>query len=242
MSGNNMMRIYNLKIIFHEIMLGHAPADREVYQRFIQAKERARDEAAAEAKGDELASLPIEDLEKSGWSVFHKDEQGLLIYNYMVRGVFKAAAEAVTGTTGMTAYRSKIDKFLFVTPRRIHFQRNGKFITEPDGQYERPIRVMTMQGPRVSLKRSDHLDPTKGEFTLSCRLHIMPLGRTEISEKRLRSWLDYGDWGSGFGEWRSGGFGRFHYDLKLVQEGEDAEKKEEKPKKGQAVESTAAVK
>lgn len=221
--STNMMRVYQLRVTFTEKMLGHAPANPEVYKQFIQGKVREE----AEAKGDEVETLPSGEREQTGWSVFHEDQQGLLIFDYMVRGVFKAAAEAVTGTQGLSAYRSKIDKWLFVMPRRIYLTRDNQNIMKADDVFERPIRAMTPQGPRVSLKRSDCLNEG---FNLECKLHVMPLGRRELNETRLRSWLDYGQWGSGFGEWRSGGFGRFTYELECIEGGEESNEPEPETK------------
>lgn len=228
---------YGISICLTEPLLASSPADPEVYKRFIEER-KGKDQKAA---GEEVETLPAEQKEVSGWSVFHRDEKGLFLFDYKLRGFMKAAAEAVTGKTGLSAYKSKIDKWVFVFPRRIYLMSGdglalnspsgvketslcagagGRCGTEvgstilqsPAGVLERPIRAMTMQGPRTSVKRSDYVEAgTK----LSAELKVLPLGRREITESRLREWFDYGEL-QGFGEWRTGSYGRFTYTLELI--------------------------
>ena len=128
------------------------------------------------------------------------------MFDYKVRGFLKEAAAAVTGRTGLTAYKSKIDRWLFVLPRRIYMTNGvGQIIAEPQGALERPIRAMTMQGPRVSVKRSDLV---REGARMSFRLVVLPLGERELTRERIGSWFDYGQW-TGMGEWRTGSYGRF---------------------------------
>jgi hypothetical protein len=79
---------------------------------------------------------------------------------------------------------------------------------------ERPIRVMTMQGPRVSLKRSDLVNPP---VRLSFTVTVLPLARREITEDVLRQWFDYGQF-AGISEWKNGSYGRFDFKLEKVSE------------------------
>jgi hypothetical protein len=214
---------YHLKVTFTEPMLASSPADPEVYKQFIEARKRKeQDEArtvAAQAGGvavedaiatDEVGTLDAGAREQTGWSVFHKDDTGIFIFDYKVRGFMKEACSAVTGKTELSAYKSKIDKWLFVLPRRIYLRTpDNQLINEPHGTLERPLRAMTMQGPRVSVKRSDYLNP--GTW-FECELVVLPNGEKELKEQHIRNWFSYGVW-QGFGEWRNGSYGRFEYEL-----------------------------
>ena len=178
-----------------EELLASSPCDKEVYKTYIASQK-------AEGKtDDELNTLP--EKEVTGWSVFHSDENGLFLYDYHLKGFLKEAGRNITGKE-ITALVSKIDRFVFVFPRRIYFKRNGKGIAKPDGVAERPLRAMTMQGPRVSLKRSDKFLPG---VELTFTVEILPLGK-EITQAHIGKWLDYGKF-CGLGEWRNGSFGRF---------------------------------
>lgn len=194
---------FDVSIQFTETLLGSSPANPEIYAEFIQTKAR---EAGVEGNlADEVETLSVDKREVAGWSVFHSDENGLFFFDYKIRGFLKEAASSVTGKE-IVAYRSKIDKWVFVGPRKIYLKdSDGEFIKKEAGVLERPLRAMTAQGPRVSLKRSDFLGAgTKCEFEVT----VLPLGVPEFTEQRLRDWFAYGKF-QGFGEWRNASYGRF---------------------------------
>lgn len=201
---------YEVRITLTENLLASSPAQPAVYEEFIAARKRKD----GEDRGDEVETLPAEKQEMTGWSVFHRDETGLFLFDYHLRGFLKAAAQAITSTKGMSAFRHKIDMWLFVQPRRLYIYDGlvpGSFsiLQKPDGVLERPVRAMTMQGPRVTVKRSDYVSAGR---RVDAQLAVLPLGQKEITEERLRAWLDYGAM-QGLGEWRSGSYGRFSYEI-----------------------------
>lgn len=199
------MRTYEVEICFTEPMLASSPQDPAIYQRFIDGRKRAD----AEERGEEVKTLPAEDQEIGGSSVFHRDENGLFLFDYKLRGFMKEAAAAVTGKTGLTSYKSKIDKWVFVTPRRLYLSNGAGILKEPQGTEQRPIRGMTAQGPRVTLKKSERVD---AGTHFKAELSVLPLGEKEIDTTMIRAWLDYGSL-CGLGEWRTGSYGRFTYEL-----------------------------
>lgn len=177
---------------------------------------------------EELGTLSADKMETSGWSVFHKDEKGIFLYEYHIKGFLKEAATSITGKD-ITAVKSKIDRWLFIAPRRLYLLRDGKPITKADGVLERPIRAMTMQGPRTCLKRSDMI---RLGAQLSFQIKIVDhgassgdakasatkknaTGNSTFTQDVLSSWLEYGSL-QGLGEWRNGGYGRFSFDIKPV--------------------------
>ncbi len=202
---------YKVRARFTEAMLGSSPASQEVYQTFIG--EKLKDER--EKLGEEVETLPAADKDKMGRSVYHKDEKGIFLFDYKIRGFLKSAAEAITGKTAITAYKSKIDKWVFVMPRRIYMHAPdpaNHILQEPDGVLERPIRAMTMQGPRVSLKASEIV---KEGTWIDFEIVVLPLGQKEFSQEILTEWLHYGAW-QGLGEWRNGSYGRFEFEFLQV--------------------------
>jgi hypothetical protein len=62
---------------------------------------------------------------------------------------------------------------------------------------------MTMQGPRVTLVRSDVINPGH-RYTLE----IQKLDGSKVTDQALRDILSYGEQ-SGLLQWRNGGYGRF---------------------------------
>jgi hypothetical protein len=207
---------------FTEPMLGTAPSDPEIYKSFIASKKAKADAklSADEAKlmtdniaKEEVALLP--ELAEKGITVFRRNSTGLILMDFMARGFLKEAATAMSGIWGV---ESKIDKWVHVLDRHIPITRNGVQLTKPDGIFERPLRAMTQQGPRVALAASeiigsyngtDRIEPI-GEFQF--HFIVLPLStdpkRGKLSVEEILSWFDYGNL-CGMGQWRSGSYGRF---------------------------------
>ena len=163
-----------IKIRLTEPMLGTVPKDPEVYKSYIETKKPEGE--------NEQEYLTVEKIEEKGWTGFHKDDKGLFIYDYMIRGFLKNAGNILKEVVGIKNIKSKIDNVVFVFPRRIYL---GKII--PDGVIERPLRAMTMQGPRVTLARSEYVD---AGVEMEIEIKIIP--NKEITESVLMSLFEYG--------------------------------------------------
>jgi hypothetical protein len=128
-----------------------------------------------------------------------EDDKGLFIYNYCQKGYLKDKANLLKDQLKLKNLKSKVDDYVFVSPRRIYLNKPS-----PDGVLERPLRAMTMQGPRVTLARSD-LVYAGLELEYGITVVRGPHG---IDEDVLRDILTYGE-DSGCGQWRNGGYGTF---------------------------------
>lgn len=196
------MQKYKLTITFREDLLGSTPLNMEIYTDYVASKHPDGQAAAAA----ELETL--EDFSSRGKTGFHRDEQGRpLFYDYVVKGFFKEAWQKVrehkdSHASKLKAGKSKITGHLFVEERHIYIERK-----EPEYVLERPLRAETMQGPRVALTASDAIP---AGATLTCTLVV--LAPHIITQELLTELLEYGRW-SGLGQWRSGGYGRFDYEL-----------------------------
>lgn len=190
-----------VKLTLLEPQLGTVPKNPEVYAAFIATK-------AAEQKGEEEV-LTVPKMEEKGWTGFHQDDDGIFIYDYMVRGFLKNAANVLKDQLKLKNARSKIDQLVFVFPRRIHFKRNGKSIAKPDGVLERPLRAQTMQGPRVTLARSDYVS---AGATLEFDIHVIG-NEKEITPHLVESLFDYSEY-CGLGQFRNGSYGRCKAEVK----------------------------
>lgn len=179
-----------LKIKLITPMLGTIPKDPEIYKTYIESKKPQSNE--------EDESQDIEKVEQKGWTGFRADENGLYLYDYMVKGFLKHAGNVLKEVVKVKALRSKLDDFVFVEPRKIYLGKD-----EADGVFERPISVMTMQGPRTSIMRSDFVNEgLELEFTIKLLPH------KEISWSVIETLLEYGKL-LGLGQFRNGSFGRF---------------------------------
>lgn len=178
-----------------EPMLGTVPKDPKVYESYIASK-------APQPVDDEIETVPV-DLEAKGWTGFHSDATGIFVFDYLIKGFFKEVGNTLKEQAGIKNLRKKIDDFVFVTPRRIYIRdADGNPLRVVDGVVERPLRAMTMQGPRVTLARSDAVDAGR-----ELRVMITLFDQKEISWETIELFLDYGAF-KALGQFRNGGYGR----------------------------------
>jgi len=198
-----------IRITLIEEMLGTKAANKEVFASFIASK----------CPDDDLRRQEIETAEhreEAGTTVYHRDENGnLMLWDYQIKGFLKEAANIMRqcaekptdedgkkGRNPWSAAKSKFDNFVFVSPRKISLGKK-----EPDGVCERPLRAETMQGPRVSLARSEVVD---AGVSFECEIQLLP--GCPITEKMITQCLDYGKF-KGIGQWRNSGKGRFTWEV-----------------------------
>lgn len=190
-----MWNHYSLQFELIEPILGTIPKDRNVFENFImdQAKTQMEKEKAAE----DVDRVP-EETEARGWTGFYEDENGHpLLMDYQFKGFLKNAGNILKDSLKIKNLRSHINDTVFVNPRSIILA------DKPDDVLERPLRAMTMQGPRVSLVRSDLILPGR-----TYELEIQALEGGKVTDEALRDILAYGEL-CGLLQWRNGGYGRF---------------------------------
>lgn len=222
-------------------LLGTAPADPAVYQAYIAQKRR--DEAERRAKAAErlgketippqgAAQEEIDTIrEEAGITIFHNDlgktaedgqaGKGLFLFDYQVAGFWKEAAEILADEHGVKQVRSKLDNFMLVEPRRIYIcDAEGNVLQKADGRLERPLRAMTMQGPRVSLACSETVNPGR---MVKYTVDFLPYLKTGFGReakaldftKFVEMILSFAQ-RKGRGQWRNGGNGKFQAAWKAV--------------------------
>ncbi len=174
--------------------LGTIPYDPQVFKQYIESL-KPKDQ---EDQEDE--SQFVKQTEIKGWTGFMRDKKGLFIKSYMIKGFLKHAGDVLKDQLGIRAMKSKIDDYIFITPLHLYPdpQSNGNL-----QHIERSLRVMTMQGPRVTLARSDYLpEGTKWKFKL---INLWP---NLFKEKLLKGLFAYGKL-MGLGQFRNGNYGAF---------------------------------
>jgi len=147
----------------------------------------------------------VEAKEKRGWTGFHRDREGVFIYNYMIKGNLKNSANVLRQQIGIAALKSKVTNSVFVSPRRIRFDLKNADSAEATAEMlatgeskakigenglvilERPLRAETMQGPRVTVVRSDVI-PANAK--VHCELKVL---KGQITEQVLNLLLTYGN-------------------------------------------------
>ena len=153
-------------------------------------------------------------------TVFARDESGLFLWDYEIKGMLKEAANDRKEEFGIALMRDKVEKAVYVYPRRVYLLRDGEPVREPDDILVRPLRGMTAQGPRISVVASELV---REGVTLRFQVHVLANGRAEAGEesggRRRRAvpeirpdtvamLLAYGQY-KGLGQWRNGSWGRF---------------------------------
>jgi len=194
------MKKLNVRITFVEECLGTMSGDPELYKTYIGSKS-----PDATTMEEEVEALGPAAVEKKGMTVFPREKNKPFIWDYQVKGFFKAACQACaqmpkSQSTDLKAYKKRIDQSIFVRPRKIilALPKGGKM-----GVCTRPLRASTPQGERVALSSSETV-PEGTSFDIT----IIDL--SEKNEKLIREWLDYGEF-SGFLQWRNSGKGRFEW-------------------------------
>lgn len=195
-------RAYKLKGLTR--LLGSQPANPEVRSTYIASK------AATTEKGDEETAMLPEDLQTRNLTVFLRDKGGIVsICDYVIKGFLKEAVTALKGQIALANGKSKIDNLVLIEPAYLHIWRDGEELDCADGDFERPLRAMTMQGPRVSVTASEYIDP---EWEITFEVTLLENKETKKSEAltwtTIENLLDYG-YIKGLGQWRNGQNGRF---------------------------------
>jgi len=204
-----------VKLTFTEECLGTKAANKDIFKDFIASKH-----PSGTPQHDELENA--EHREEAGTTIFHRENDLPGVYDYQIKGFLKDAcgsmnrADKEERKSGdkflekLTAYKTKIDGCIFVTPRFIPFiVQTGTTERVLLGICERPLKADTAQGPRVSL----------------CRSETVPVGTSlvfdvRIMAKELKPYVymlfDYGAL-RGLGQWRNSGKGRFTWEEILPQ-------------------------
>lgn len=187
-------------------ILGAQAANPSVRTEFIASK------AASLEKGEKETQMLPEDLETKNLTVFLREGDGALcLCDYVIKGFLKEALSALKSQIGVVAPASKVDNFVLITPAYLRFEKGGAPVVAPDEVYERPLRAMTMQGPRVSVTASETIAPGwELTFTLALLDNPSSPKSCALTFDVIEEALDYGAF-KGLGQWRNGQNGRFNW-------------------------------
>lgn len=191
-------------------ILGSQPANPDVRSAYIANK------AATMQKGDEeTAHLPQytdEELQNMNLSVFLREGGRPCLCDYVIKGFLKEALGVIKAETGLAAAATKVDNLIFVSPAYITFTRGGAPIAEPDEKpLERPLRAMTMQGPRTTVTASETIEAGwQITFDLTLLRNTGTPKSKPLSFEIIEQALDYG-MVKGLGQWRNAQNGRFSW-------------------------------
>jgi len=198
-------------IKFIEMLLG-TKTKKETFEKIV-AQCKGED---LKKLAEELATLPEVDTDVEGEidvhpTIFSRLDGVPGIWNYQVLGFFKDACRACGMSDGrisqnLTAYKTKIDRLIFVDPRFIPLQmpEGGEL-----GMCVRPIRVETAQGPRTAIVASE-------SAPVGTKLDLMVVYTAKAMKPYIMEWLAYGN-RRGIGQWRNSGMGQFTFEYSELE-------------------------
>lgn len=213
-----------------EEMLGTKPLQADIFSEYVNKApngEKAKEENEAAEITEEIA---VDKIERST-TVFHRlntPTQEPYLWDYQIKGFFKEACGVLRNVPGtvsskVKSYRSRIDNIIFCWPRQILLANDSYELDENGviklGVCDRPLRVVTQQGPRVTLARSITV-PAGTTLTFEVQIlednaiwgkKLTDKEKEKLTYKALiTEWLNYGSL-KGLGQWRNSGKGRFRF-------------------------------
>lgn len=211
------MHSIKVRITLTEPMLGTKPANPAIFAQFIASKHPDGSPAK-----DELDTAEAREIQ--GTTGFHRDTDGQpMMWDYQIKGFFKEACDSMKKadeslSKDLAAHKTKIDQTIFVFPRKIRLNMPDQTSV---GMCERPLRAETMQGPRVTIVRSEEV-PAGTWFDIEIKFLARSIdGKSKDDDgvkKKLPigdllvEWLNYGAL-RGLGQWRNSSKGRFTWEV-----------------------------
>src|SRR5947209_6224417 len=172
------------------------PSNRKLLQAWAEANEAPKSSVLGGGTEDQEAMLERLDPTETHSVIFYRDLDGRPCYeSRCMKAAFKEGANVMKEMLKIKNLRSKLEERVFVWPRLVPIKSKVQ-------QDERPISVMTAQGPRTSIKRYEYADDVELTFT------VKVLKDGLITEPLLRSILAYLE-DNGLGSDRSQGSGTF---------------------------------
>lgn len=197
---------YRVKVVFRDRLYGGVPKNKDLIKSWIEASTGFKDEIAEDLT-EQARQQMIDEVAEKSWNGFFRDEKlGLYIECRQVKAMIKQCASVLRITVKKSGSKQILAEGSEVKAvdggSRLYLDRK-----EPDGFEERPIHVMTAQGPRTAIKRIDYVEKAELAFQVWC-LKTAAQETRHIGEKELTQILALAQ-ENGAGADRSQGGGKF---------------------------------
>lgn len=201
---------YKVQIRINDIV-GGKPATSEIIEKWVDSTNKEKSDAErTKIKEAHIETLPelTEGVAEKQSCIFARKDGELCIEARQIKSLLKESANIIKTiapagkgkTAPIAALKSKVADQCFVRGEYISLGR-----TEPDEISERPIHVITPQGPRTSLKRTEIVKDVTIEFIIERK---KGRDKSAVPEPVLLAILDYAQ-NVGLGAERSQGRGTF---------------------------------
>jgi hypothetical protein len=185
----------------------------DAYERWAKGQgvepEEAR-EGLAEALAAE-GDMPVGADDVEGLQTgFRRDETGIYIEARQVKAMLRESAQRLGIIVQKRGTRQVIQHDLHVRAldggQKLRLWTKGELAATADGTDQRPISVVTRQGPRTALKRFEYIE--QAELSFQVLLLAGGVGDNLIGPDELQRMLEFGGM-LGLGADRSQGMGTF---------------------------------
>ena len=187
------------QLTFMQELLAMSPSSKTLYSDFVASKA-----PTPEHREEELETIP--DAVKGvvrPLTVFHRDDEGVYLLNYQIKGFLKAAGAALRPIYDIANLRSKVVAYAFVSPRYIWLAEDTA------GTIERPLptgRTGIDGTEQVCLSSSEYI-PAGTQAIIKIR----KLPHPHLTWEVIEALLDYGQ-AIGIGGWRGAEYGTFTWE------------------------------
>ena len=206
-----MWTMGEVKLSFSGRLCGSVPLKEEIVESWLAArmpKEKPEEgKSIEEIKQEVIAS--IEEVEERVTLGFQKIDSHLVVRGGTIKAHLKDCANQVKDIVKpqIKALRSKIANSLYVDEYFIPILKDNKPVEKEDGEFDQPVHVMTMQGPRNALKTIRFINAPTVIF------HLRLLESKEITKEVIEEIFEYSKV-HGYGGERGMGEGRYEYEIK----------------------------
>lgn len=206
----SMWERYQVEMRFEDRLMGGVPKHSNVIKSWLEARMPTHappDATPLNELADQVAVAvqATEDAENKVWTGFMGEtERGLYIPGFHLKAHLKDVANIAKAFLGEKNLKAKLADRLFVDDKEIWLG-----VKEPAGYWEHAVHIMTPQGPRSALKRTDYVVTP----TLCATIRVFADG--VITESLLQSLFEFGGT-KGFGAERGLGNGRYQAKLSLI--------------------------
>lgn len=200
-----LYQAYDVEIEMCDKLLGGKPKTEELIKNWLETRGRV------DTLKKEVAEIDAVEEEKKAWTGFKKDERGLYIDSYQIKGVVKEVIKVLKLAQKNRGLGTLVKSGFFVYPAHIHLKNWDKSKSHPDlikqkvdGHIEEAIQVGGPQGYRSIIKRHDYVK----NALLNFEIKFFNTGM--LSEKILRLIFEAAqEVGLGTNRHEGGEFGRF---------------------------------
>lgn len=199
---------YKIRLHINDVV-GGKPLDPKIIEGWVNSTNKKKSEEERQAIiAAHLETLPdaVEEKQTKQSCVFSRVGGQLVLECRQIKAMLKENANITkdlvptSDGNGIKNLKSKVADQVFVMGTYVDLYR-----TEPDETLERPISVITVQGPRTSIKRVEIVRDTEIVFFVKRKRGN---GKMDVPESVLMAILDYAQ-SNGLGADRSQGYGTF---------------------------------